>query len=79
MARGNSKLYRIKEEHIKMIPKISNYYIEQAYFQGYMFIKEETEPNKIKMIATTCSEKAFNIQMVNVDVVTKTGVKEYRI
>lgn len=79
MARGNSKMYRIKEEHIKVIPKVSNYYVEQAYFQGYMFIKEETNLNKIQMISTTCSEKSFNLQLVNVDVVTKAGVQKYRV
>lgn len=78
MARGNSKLYRIKEEHIKVIPKISNYYVEQAFFEGYMFIKEENRKDEIRMITTTCSQKAFQITLINADVVTKQGVKEYR-
>lgn len=78
MARGNSKLYRIKEEHIKVIPTVSNYYIEQAFFEGYMFIREENVKDEIRMITTTCSQKAFQIALINADVVTKQGVKEYR-
>ena len=78
MARGNSKLYRIKEEHIKVIPKISYYYVEQAFFEGYMFIKVEHRKDEIRMITTTCSQKDFQITLINADVVTKQGVKEYR-
>lgn len=78
MARGNSKLYRIKEEYIKVIPKISNHYIEQAFRDGYMFIQEENIKDEIRMITTTCSQKAFQVALINADVVTKQGVKEYR-
>ncbi|BBK75984.1 hypothetical protein [Clostridium butyricum] len=78
MARGNSKLYKIKEEHIKVIPKISNCYVEQAFFEGYMFVKEENVKDKINIITTTCSQKSFQIDLVNADVVTKQGVVNYR-
>ena len=78
MARGNSKLYRIKEEHIKVIPKVSSCYIEKAFKDGYMFIQEEDRKDEIRMITTTCSQKVFQVALINADVVTKQGVKEYR-
>lgn len=79
MARGNSKLYRIREEYIKVIPKISNYYAECAFRDGYIFIKEEGQDD-VHMMTTTCSMKSFEIAIVNMDIVMNDGsVKEQRI
>lgn len=78
MARGNSKLYRIKDEYIKVIPNVSNYYVEQAFDEGYMFIQEENKKDEVRMITTTCSQKDFQISLINADVVTNEGVKSYR-
>lgn len=78
MARGNSKLYRIKEEHIKVIPTASNYYIEEAFLEGFMFVQEANKKDVVSMITTTCSQKSFQVEIVNVDVVTKEGITNYR-
>lgn len=77
MAQGNSKLYRVKEEYIKTVKTISNYYIELAWRDGYLFVQEEGT-NEIRMITSTCSQKAFQIELINADVITPNGVKEFR-
>ena len=79
MARGNSKLYRVREEYIKTIPKISNYYIECALRDGHIFIKEDGQDD-VHMITTTCSVKSVEIALVNIDIVMNDGtIKEQRI
>jgi hypothetical protein len=79
MARGNSKLYRINEEHIKEIPIVSNYYVEKAYSEGYVFIKEKDVEDEIRMITSTCSQKSFQVDLINADVVKKDkSIKQYR-
>ena len=78
MSRGNSKLYRIREEYIKVLPKISNYYANTALMEGYMFIQEEGK-DRVDMITTTCSMKDMKVELVNVDIVMKDGtIKEQR-
>lgn len=79
MARGNSKLYRIREDYIKVVPKISNYYVEEAFAKGYVFIKEENVEDEIRMITTTCNQKSFQVELINADVVTTNeGIEKYR-
>lgn len=79
MARGNSKLYRIREEYIKIIPKVSNYYVECAFNEGYMFVQQEGGTD-VEMITSTCSMKSIEVAIVNLDIVMKDGsVREQRI
>lgn len=79
MARGNSKLYRVKESSIKIIPVVSNYYIEKAWFEGYVFVQEEDRPNEVRMITSTCSQNSYKIELINIDVVTSESIKSYRV
>lgn len=72
MARGNSKLYRIREEYIKIIPKVSNYYVECAFNEGYMFVQQEGE-DRVHMITSTCSMKSIEVAIVNLDIFMKDG------
>lgn len=69
MTRGNSKLYRIRKENIKVIPLISRLYVEDAFRKGYMFVKRK-DIDIVYMISTTCSMKSIMTERVNVDVIT---------
>lgn len=65
------KVFRIKNEHIKEIPVVSNYYIEKAFSEGYVFIKEteNNTENEIRMINTTTTKKQFTVTLVEAEIV----------
>jgi uncharacterized protein YigE (DUF2233 family) len=78
MARGNSKLYRVKQEHIMILEYLnSEPSIQYAFESGYMFVADK-ELSKVCMINTTCSRKTLTISVVNVDVIREHDVKEVR-
>lgn len=65
--RGNCKLFRVKKEHIKIVQNVSSFReLEQAFEEGYVFLKEK---NIVYMINTTVSKKTFTINKVNVEIV----------
>lgn len=79
MARGNSKLYRIHVDNIKVLCNLnSTREIEKAFIDGYTFVRDE-KCTKVYMISTTCSKKSLRAELINVDVVMDDNVKEIRI
>lgn len=66
---ASKKLYRVKKNHILEVRTISNYFVEQAFRHGYVFIKEDNKDD-IYMINTTVTKKTFNISLIeNIEVV----------
>lgn len=60
---ASKKLYRIKKEFIKEVEILSNYYIEMAFLEGYVFVKHNL--NNIYMINTTVTKKALTVTMLD--------------
>lgn len=65
--RGNSKLFRIKKEYIKVVKDVC-FDIEKAFREGYVFIKEKNKED-VYMINTTVSKKTFTVSLINVEIV----------
>ena len=65
---ASKKLYRIKKEFIQEVEILSNYYIEMAFLNGYVFIKNNK--NHVYMINTTVTKKALTVTMLeNIEIV----------
>jgi hypothetical protein len=54
------RLYRVKRDHIKVIPKISTYHCEVAFQEGYVFIQEEGSED-IYMLHSRTNKKELEI------------------
>ena len=79
MSRGNSKLYRINVDSIKMLCDFNSREIEKAFLSGYTFVSDGNH-TKVYIISTTCNKKSIKIELINADIVDKYGViKEIRI
>lgn len=57
------RLYRIRREHIKVIPKISNYYCAEALHNGYTFIQEEG-CKSVYMMYTRTNKKDIEVELL---------------
>jgi hypothetical protein len=79
MARGNSKLFRIHLNTIKVLDNIhSNFELEQAFIDGYTFVTN-AQCTEVRMISTNCSKTSMKVELINADVVMDDNVKELRI
>lgn len=66
---GLKRLYRIRRDHIKVIPKISNYYCAEALHQGYVFIQEEG-CKSVHIMYTRTNKRDIEIELLeNVEIV----------
>ena len=79
MARGNSKLYRINVDSIKMLCDFNSKEIERAFLSGYTFVSDGKH-SKVYIISTTCSKKSIKAELINADIIDNYEViKEIRI
>ncbi|AGK95614.1 hypothetical protein [Clostridium pasteurianum] len=66
---ASKKVYRVKKEHIKEIPKNSNVFILNAFTCGYVFVRVK-DRKEVYMISTTVTKKTMKIELIeNIEIV----------